>query len=1536
MNITVSWVVPPPSLPTTGFYVYYKPWDGVGNNNWIQAAGPLPSGTTSYTITGLNPNTVYRVLVSHECLGEEGALTDESTYINITCPVISVWQGGSQDDRTLATLFYSIYYPDSTHVTSAKVGITTLSAFPNTCPTPSFAPIGRTGFILSGDLCTNPGQFDCNIQSLDFLYPSGLTSAVGYFGLDTLNFQNTCNGTINDPILFQENTSYKFYVETIIDQNIIGIDIDFITNDEGCITFPSAFQWTTGDPVPDYTQVSGSLCYNNCQVDLSLIDAVNQAWQGSYAYEYFTEDVNLNQLPLVDNAGNLITTSDVTYNVYCPVNMTPSLSAGQLAANMGFELIVYNPVPNIAYSVTGLNFTGLNWTQVTNIIANDINANTAFTANVINIAGVDYIKLEPCSILRAEIRITGTGLFGNPIPDIPQVDPTSLSNWGISDAFVYDAGAGDFIYGCRGLSGSDSANIQVTDIANAVTTEYSHPIDIPINQMTLVPQAPPATAYALKHLTTTPTEYHSFNIGIMKNPLFWNDGFVYVTEDPESLIISVYDQTDTLIDTYQVPGSDPIRYIEMSSESGRVLAITESIGSTMTILFIRHDAIGNWTLVNSNFLTTANNVYISAISGLNSFVVQFSTTSTITVAGNPWVNNQWSNQRIVVNSGPLAGSQAVLYNFNPPTQPLFSNNTNTLFLNPTGSTTFDASLLTPGTSISFLGPSNVFDTFYDSALGAGLNQYLNYDIVFESPGPLRGKRFKVRSHTGDSIQVQSYCLGEYYNRNSLNGGALSGFVPGNIYRLYKTLTGGLKYNPIINKYFFSIGKGEVVEIDSVGNILNTFTLLDPAGFPVADGAFQFDVDLNTGTTYAIMRSADMAVSGDSTTSLTSNHIYIIDSSSTPQPAIDGDSRWNAAISGRICCLNDKLHFTTQVKREFITYNLITNTWSTVSVPSIYKKSSNREQIESPVHLTGSKFILTNRLSNASTVSPQTKYLFTNLFVYNSVANTVESVLVGTDSIPYSGPEDSWNASDFGEMFCEYNGFKDYCLGAMSVKTFNGRIYFKQYAEEGHYVVDSYAETGVAQIWCSGRNRTPNPDRSTYRLIRIFNIQSDGSLVPSNRTLHTYRSPRSLKQGPLQLTYSSFYNGVVGVTGIAKEVILINPSNFTGYYGGPNQEFINISLNSLLTLYTNGHANSIVDANRFAVRNTGQIYVFGQKTPGIQQFTYQVYNGSNLLGTTNSVFQSATVGDGTNPGLYNVGAATNYPPVYNPNTNTIWIMGNDNRSTVPNNRIIRIYNADTMAVVQTINLTAAGAVTQGATHLYHNHLALPAIGKMLYYGFTNSKLLVIDESNYSIIFNDTMLSMLNLNRPLALGAQNIGWVVPYSTGFFVDRTDFNTTDEFWAYKDSSGGVSYEGYVHDYITVEVNNQVILNHDLVSNTTLTGFSFGHWKVQSSSPNWNTMNGLSDITVTFGDIIEIAQFDPLRPISKVENLTQGWTYDITNPSHINQPTLPTFNTLNSIDFFAIKADNINLFSGDQLRFTFYNPTYPSCPYINELPIIF
>lgn len=1595
MDVRITWAIPLDILVTDEFDVLYKVADPNDLNNWIIAnPTPLPSTTNFYDIQGLDPNTVYRFAITKSCFGTQSVI-DQGTWYSQSCPIISLYQGPPTINQLLPTLFYSIYYQDSNHVAGASVNIfdSTNGNAGDVCFPAlniSAAVVGRSVY-QTVNKCLGPPQSNqyqsCNTQGLD-TYPlnSALTSALGYFGLDGNSVCCNSNGfydpiicapfgAATDPIVFDTVNSYSFYVSTIVkdpSNNPPPLIQAIVTNNGECrdpfITklpvFPIAAE--TLDPA----RISGSICTSNCQASLSLRDGTNQTWAPGYVYTYYLEDAASNQIQITtDSNGNPVTgsTTDFTFDIDTLINMSPALLASQLGPGMIFNLWVTDPALNNPYTSPAVDFTSFTWPQVVAFIANEITNNTAFTATPTTLSGNEYIKLIPCTNLTsAYITLTAANLFEGP-NDIPQVDPTSAARHGIADAFIYDSGAGDKIYGTRGLAGSNKGLIQVTDITSQTTLEYNHDINIPINQMTLVNEAPPTTAYAMTHFPDDPNGIHALTMGIVTNPIHWNIDLVYVCEDYDSKIITVYDSSNVQVDSYNLNPVGPIRYIEVRQATGEIMVLCESGANVMDMYLVNHSGITFWSDSLVGSVACNNDAYVGTITGVATFTVLSSTPTSITVTPNPgWAIGQWDNYRIHVDTGALAGSQAVTWLYDLPNGQLnYGNNANTLFINNTYPVTFDASLLAPGDIITLLGEADTFAFVYENGAPYTPGQYNGYDLVFEySPiSPiLAGARWTVENTSTHPItgtpflRLNQYNTGGYYAKTSIQNSTLSNLLPGATYRVYRNSCGAFFYNEVFDSFYFSTGGGSVEIFTGGGTSVSSFQMLDPTGSPISEGAFHFTAHPVSGEVYAIMRGSDMSEVGSPYIKVVSSDIYRIDAGGSPMPAIDGGALWGEYIAGRLSWVSGKLYFTSTESRTLIEYDVSGGThvlYPLTNAP-VYKKSESIELIEGAVHLGGDQFVIMNRLENSTVTTTKTKYLFTNLFIYDIGTDTVDTVLIGAPADAYNAGEAAWNSRNLGEMFAEFNGYKDYCSG-LSIKTYNGSIYYKQYAEESYYRFTPTAETGVAQIWCIGRNLTSGADASTYRVIRIFNIQADGSLQSSVRNIYTYRTARGLKQGPVYIQYSSYYQGVLGVTDARSELFLINCSNFTGYYGGPNLELANLVFTSYLSINTKKDlaladlTNQIEDPARFVLDPSGiQVTMFGKES-GAQRFNFRIYDDIDIQSPNNSVTNSGVTGNpapASNPGLFNTGSYADYLPVWDSNNNTIWMMGNltRNNGAIEGDRIIRVFNAGTMSVVTTINLTTLSAIPTGATHLYWNFFHVPAMDMMVFYGKGNDKLVMIDCTSYALRYNGPILPIINLNRSPLLGAQNYGWMVPYNNGFFLDRNDNGTTDEFWTYiDDATGGVQYNGAAFGWLTINVNGTDILIHDDLSNPTLYGNTFGQWKVvdapaifPSAFPLWNNMVGGSTITVAPNETIEFTQFSMDEQLVKVENLTTGDIYDITDPAYLDVATLPTYNTLNSVPFFAIKADYINLNPGDQLEFTFKNLVYPNCPFKNNITVTF
>ena len=334
MDITLTWALPINQLPTDEYDVLYKVWDASGLNNWVLAnTTPLPSTTTTYTITGLNPNTIYRVAVTKSCVGG-GSYVDEATYVNIVCPIISFWQGPVVNSEQ--TMFYSVNYPDATHVTNTEILVydTTFDdRFLDDCGAgPTAIPIGRTSYQIA-DGCTTPNIVSCVKQILDYTVPNTGASAVGYYGLDTMVGFNPflCDGTITDPLLFRQGNEYKFQLTTIIDTVALGVTINFSTVDTTCTLAPSAPVYTfTSSPDPDITLLSSALCFDPLTglVSFTTGDGTGTTNVNDYIFSFSTSDGASPAIPLLDNAGNPITLNNGSYNVYAPIKIQTTAPGG--------------------------------------------------------------------------------------------------------------------------------------------------------------------------------------------------------------------------------------------------------------------------------------------------------------------------------------------------------------------------------------------------------------------------------------------------------------------------------------------------------------------------------------------------------------------------------------------------------------------------------------------------------------------------------------------------------------------------------------------------------------------------------------------------------------------------------------------------------------------------------------------------------------------------------------------------------------------------------------------------------------------------------------------------------------------------------------------------------------------------------------------------------------------------------------------------------------------------------------------------------
>lgn len=1604
MDIRITWAIPLDVLITDEFDVFYKEADSTNINNWIKAnPTPLPSTTNFYDILGLKPGTVYRFGVSKSCIGT-GSFVDQISYYAIGCPIISVYQGPPviQGLRLNSTLFYSVYYPNSTHVYGSVLNLldfTDGNAYIYQCGTPGLnmaAPVGRTSYQTI-DVCTVPQGpptfISCNTDSLD-LYPlnSSITSALGYYGLggaasSALNFYSPiCNvyGQSTDPILLEDGHEYRFFIRARIqDPTVVSLPIDLELANQGNII--GSCTDISGNSLSKFTPItasvnpnlimSGALCYDvlTGQVNFSIKDGTNQAYLSSIGFIYTTEDSLGNTLPLVDSGSIPITTFDVTYTVYCPVEMDPLLDPTQLSFGMTVDVFLNDPSPNNICTITNANYTGQTFLQVCNNIALYITNNTSYSADVVTIGGSFYIRMgvTGINVVSAEIYISGPALIGPNLPDIFQVAPSGPTDYRIQSALVYDSGSGDKIYGARGFFPNDSGKIEVSDIATATTLEYNHPIAIRTSRLNLVDVAPPARAWNINVSDAAGVGVGGINQDIVKTAA-WNTGYVYrlFYTDTTGTEIRVTNAAGAFVD------SEFLSTIIGNLECARLISVDQTTGTQLIVLvddpstpgqctaeIITHTGVGFWTSVASlPLLPSSNEIIKGTVTGVSApFSVVSSTQYSITVTGSPWISNEFSRWTVEIISGAYAGTKVRLYNYclaptcNPPLTNI-SNDTNTLYIDPAASFGFDASLLVPGNQFVLLNAYAAWTSIYDVNASYTTNQLTNYNITFEdSSNPVFGNEFFIAGNGSTFVSFTTKSIGSYFSKVPDNTTITTNLTYNTPYRIYKINDGDIVFNSTNDYWYHSCGNGQVNVIDSVtGTLISTQQLLEPNGVTFATGAFQIAID-SLGEAYCIQRDSTNTDVGVTLTPITSKNIYRLDNSGVALLAINGSILWNENIAGNISVYDDGvdeyLFFTSIDTRKIYKYNISANTFISKTVPSVYKKSSAVEKIQGAVHIENEFMIIMNKLSSSPSANILYDYTFTNLFVYDFAGNTIEQVLVGADATPYAGTTINWNLGNYGETFAEFNLAKDYGLGGLSIKV-NGslpsaRIFWKQWTTDNYYQSQGFTETGVAQLWgiCVGE--------SGGDLIKIWNIQSNGSLQASNRTLYTYGGTRSFTNLPVKMEYDTFYNHVVGVTFFSESLVLIDPVNFTGYHGGPSYDNYNISTNKL-AIDTLASA-TLVYPTDFITNNQGAITVIGAKNNNIDSI-YVRYTNVDITGPNNSFTSTGTLGDGSspNPGLFYLGYSPGYSQIYIPGSNQIWLMARNRpdvcenpqcppNALTPQDTVVGILDHDTMTIIDTINLSNQNADPTGGLGYYFLGFYIPGLDLICYLG-GNGKLLLINATSRQIVYNGSIVLAANfLRTPPLLSASYYGWMVPYNNGVFLDYAINTLVNERWVYL-TPQTVTYTGLTHNLLNViwTTTSNTIITDDVFA-TAITGDTFGQWKIADALPlpgndvvYWNNISGGGTITMVTNETLELTQFSMENPIVLVENITQAVLYDIADPTYLNANTLPTFNTLNSIPFFAIKADNVNLFNNDLLQITFANPIYPSCPFITTVTINF
>ena len=1274
MDINIQWVSPTGTAAVDYFNVLYKEFDLYppinGLNDWILATDPpLPPTQLNYTITGLKENTVYRIMVTKACTGLD-EIVDEITFIRTGYPVIATWQGPVVNNYP--TLFYSVYYPDGPHIRNAAVKLYDTQTYDRMliecgAPDPAYVVVGRNGYLTAA-ICPPVGNglnVYCDLQSIDYLLPSNTSSAVSYFGRDnSAIFPPTCNGTGAQPLLLKYNNDYKLYSQAIprFPSTFSSIDP---ASAESAVNWP-AFTFPS-DPTQPYpnlntanvSNISDAICFDplTAVVDYTYADGTGRTDIANYLFSFVTSD-GVNSLPLLDNAGNLVTSHNGSYNIYAPIKIqtyapgggnplgytitgatydgvsstTYTYTGGTNAFTVGQEVFVSNVNPvsfnfpftsktitaatsnsfTVAFSpagtyqtggtasgyieltndmtitvdlqptqnvitLTNQNYLGLTLIQALNQIAGAINAAGTYTASAVVVAGLPYLKINmpDTSFGSASVIFEGPNILTKGTPDIYQVSSAGAA-LSTASSFNYNG----FLYAA--FYEAASASIVVSDINNpTVATAYSHPIDIPVVDIALVPQTPPTTAYSLDHVTSGGN--YSLNIAIDTNT-----GYAYIADNTT---VSIYDGT-TLIDSQDLSAlpsgpTTPIRLMEFNTTDNKLFVFVDGSSNNFHIV-----DPAPWNIDYTGTYSQTNYLKRGTITAWNNSnaigTVTSAPTQPIPCATIPCPVGPSNNQNDGINSALFQDSTKT-WNVVPPAAPSFAENAYYVYnvtqqklgamLLYNGTTYYPqpgisgdtirvgTAITTSGTKTPFLvsnGDSyGIFHRNYISDYNTGnfnSRTWSNLSRYLIEDGRNAGSNGFLTTvspiyHTNTTFNVDSYSRGLKPKDKQIN--TTIGLDDTSDYLLYDITDGGTCYEPNTNLIYVSLDGGLVEAIDNTGAIVASIQLYKdhPTDTVPVQGSLQLTIDpLNGPYVYGIAR--------DARSSVDDMNIYVMDFSLGTYTVIDGSTRWNVPICGQPSSdsVSGRLFFTGKNTRDLYAYNVSGDTWDVYNVPSVYEKlngftygdGSIIERIQGASFLgwigsgTGTKVVMMNYLQQ--TYSTELKYVYdvANLFVYDFGTNTVEQVLTGTGVSSYSGAAASYNPNYYGESFGINDYNNDYCYGGLSIKinSNTGQIFWKKSISDEVYFSEQHTETGVAQLW-----GTSAEVGMCSKVIRIWNIQSDGSLQPSKRTILDNYSTLT------NVTYDSYYEKVLTIpstpSNVNSQFYLINPKTLGGMHGVNN-------------------------------------------------------------------------------------------------------------------------------------------------------------------------------------------------------------------------------------------------------------------------------------------------------------------------------------------------------------------------------------------------
>jgi len=447
MNVLVTWAPDATSLlPTDTFNVFYKVADVTYLNIWTLATlTPLPSTATSFTITGLSPNTVYRIGVEKSCISGPSQFIQEVEVTVVNCPIYSYYQGPVVNGY--ATVFYSLSYPDSTHVTISGSQIYDVTnadysyisgclTLPSPCTT-AFFPIGRgVRYDSQCPSCTGLGYL-CGLDYMFFDTPCNITSGVGYYGLAPSPFQGNqslsqnCpsgSGILGEPILLDYGRDYRFALGQPFVQSpslppytfpVSNLNTTLFDTGECAFNAVGQPSFTLSPIANDPARLSGEFDYSTIsgKAIQDVIDGTNQtAINGSinhYIFSYTVEDSLSNTFPLLNSNNTPVTGPNISYFRHAPIYIP--ITAPELSAGMTINCKVLTPGPGSVVNTT-VNAAGLSVANFCTLIANLLNT-AGFPSDTVTYFGNRYLRfgLPDASYLGGEIVIDGPNVIGGPV-----------------------------------------------------------------------------------------------------------------------------------------------------------------------------------------------------------------------------------------------------------------------------------------------------------------------------------------------------------------------------------------------------------------------------------------------------------------------------------------------------------------------------------------------------------------------------------------------------------------------------------------------------------------------------------------------------------------------------------------------------------------------------------------------------------------------------------------------------------------------------------------------------------------------------------------------------------------------------------------------------------------------------------------------------------------------------------------------------------------------------------------------------------------